>query len=132
MLLTKGDNKMEHNKAELIGRVNWKEAKEHTNGAVIRFLLSKKIREGEYATFPVTMFGEDGVKAYQALDKGDYGHFIGRLTISSFVRNEKRIDRMEFIANKGERVEYDVDNRTYYKAPRVGKTVVQEKAPWEE
>lgn len=114
---------MEANKAELIGRINYKDIKETTNTKVVKFLVSRKIRDNEYVSFPVTMFGDDGVKAYQSVEKGDYGHFIGRLTISSFVKDDKKIDKMEFIATSGEKVEYDTDKKDYVPAK-------EEAMPW--
>ena len=114
---------MEANKVELIGRINYKNIEEKTNTKVARFLVSRKFREDEYVSFPVTMFGDEAVKAYQALEKGNYGHFIGRLTMNSYVKDEKKIDKMEFIATFGEKVEYDIKKKDYVPAK-------EEALPW--
>ena len=114
---------MEANKVELIGRINYKNIEEKTNTKVAKFLVSRKIRDDQYISFPVTMFGDEAVNAFQALEKGNYGHFVGRLTMSSFVKDDKKIDRMEFIATSGEKVEYDVNKKDYVS---VGETL-----PWQ-
>ena len=116
---------MEANKAEIIGRINYKNIEEKTNTKVVKFLVARKVRDNEYISFPITMFGDDGVKAYQALEKGNYGHFIGRLNMSSFIRDDKKIDKMEFIATFGEKVEYDINKKDYVSAK-------EETLPWQD
>lgn len=104
---------MEQNKVELIGRVNHTELKEHTNCKVAKIGIGKKIRGDEYKTIFVAMFNDEAVKAYELLKKGDYAYIRGKLSVSTYIVDEKPIDRLEVIGFEAKKVKYDTDQKKY-------------------
>lgn len=118
---------MEQNKVELIGRINWSNISYKDSGStIVKFLVSKKIRENDYVSFPVTMFNEAGQKAFDLLQKGDYGHFVGKLSMSIYVVDEQKKEKMEFLAFEADKVTFDADKKQFVLAE--GKE--EEELPW--
>ena len=104
---------MEQNKVELIGRINYKEIKEHKTCKIVKFSVGKQIREKEWVSFWLTMFNEEGEKAYKLFEKGDYGYFTGKLSVNTYVKNEKPVNSLEFLAYDAKKVKYDTDKKEY-------------------
>lgn len=107
---------MEQNKVELIGKINWKNIEKKTNTTVAKFLVAKRVREGQYTSFPVTMFGDEATNAYKLLEKGDFAYFVGKLSMNEYVKDEKEVRMLEIVGLEAKKVTYDTDKKKYVEA----------------
>lgn len=122
---------MNGNKFEIIGRLNHIEWKALDSGMVIcRLLLSKKVKDDVYESFPVTLFNESA-QACEKYEKGCYVYATGKMQINKFTdKNGNNREEIRLIAFESKMVKYDEASRGYVEIG--AKAPVVEKKPWED
>ena len=131
---------MEANKFELTARVNYVNIEYKESGTIItRVLLSKKGKgENEYDTYPVNFFGKTAEEFAEAIKKGDTVNITGRISISKYTKDDKKIERLDLIGFEFIKVAYDEKEKKYVpvettaQAPKTEAkaTTVKEDKPW--
>ena len=106
---------MEANKFELTGKINWHEIKMTGKGQyVTRAFLVKKVKDDVYQSFPLTMFGDIAETFANTVEaKKDTVHVAGRLSISSYEKDGKTIEKVDLIATEFEKVVYSEKDKKY-------------------
>lgn len=104
---------MQPNKVELIGFINWSDLKEYKSGKVAKFLLGKKIKDNDYRSFPITMFGDEGEAAYKKFKKGDRANFVGKLSMNIYEKDGVERKEIEIIAFEAKKVKFDEETKRY-------------------
>ena len=106
---------MEANKFELTARVNYVNIEYKESGTVFtRALLSKKGKnEGEYDTFPITLFGKAAEGFAGDIKKGDTVNVTGRISISKYTKDGKNVERVDLVAFEYTKVKYHEATKQY-------------------
>lgn len=106
---------MEQNTFELTGKVTFIDLKYLDSGSIIgRILFSKKGKnEGEYDTYPVTLFGKTAEEFAEKIQKGDYANVKGRIGVNKYEKDGKKVERLELIAFEFNKAKYDTNTKSY-------------------
>lgn len=119
---------METNKFELIGRVNFIDFQVKTTGtSYARILVSRKVKEDKYESFPITLFDEKAQELADNVQKGDYIYATGRLSVNTFTSKDgKKVESLQLIGSDFSKVTFDKDKKSFVKAQEEA----AEEIPW--
>lgn len=111
---------MKPNNFELTGRVNWIETKMLNSGNFMtKILLSKKKNKEDYESFNITFFDTETEKTAENLgeyvDKGDYIHCEGKLSMNKYTLAGKERTETQLIGYSWDKVTYDENKKEYVK-----------------
>lgn len=130
----KGEQTMETNKFELIGRVSFIEDKQSASGIrYVRILLSRKAKQDTYESFPIVFFDETAKKFAGTIRKGDYIDVTGNMRIDTYVNaDNKKTESIKLYAQDFVKVTFDTGNKRYVPANSVSTNTgaSQEQLPW--
>jgi single-stranded DNA-binding protein len=112
---------MQANNFELIGRVNWIETKMLNSGNFMtKVLISKKKNKEDFESFGVTFFDTATDKVAENLgeyvEKGDYIHCTGKLSMNKYTLAGKERTETQLIGYAWDKVTYDENKKQYVKS----------------
>ncbi len=118
---------MNSNTFELIGRVNFIDIKYTEKGSTYtRVLLSKKAKDDNYDTFPITLFGDKAEAISESIKKGDTVYITGKLGVNRYKdKAGNNVEKMELTGYEFKKVVYDTDKKQYVEA------TAQTELPWQ-
>ena len=107
---------MEHNRFELTGKITWQEIKALESGNYLtRALLCKKVKDNEYESYPLLMFGALAARFSDTVKpKETTVNVAGRLRINRYENKDKKmVEKVELIVNEFTPVVYDEKAKSY-------------------